>query len=247
MTTQPRQYESPSSLQRYQKCPHSYYLRYLAKSQKAEPGQPARFGTYIHEVLSSIYDFVIQCKFNGQLDDRFIRGRARELADKHQIGTVQSEEAYALVKRYLACQGSLEHQNHLSTELEYDFDLPGIGMTKVIMDRIDRDGEDGILVVDYKSGKDWNDYHTQIYLYLYAAKHMHDWALTSRFRIDFLRLGTSREFTVSAGQLAVEIDRIIDVKKKITAGHFEPVIGIHCRWCDVRSSCAFFQSSKKGK
>jgi RecB family exonuclease len=242
-----RPYESPSSLQRYQKCPYSYWLRYISGTkERPEQGQPARFGTFVHAVLARLFDFVIQAQFKGELDDRYIRAKANEVANEQGFGVIQASECYALIKAYLTRHGPLDWRHHLSNEKEYNFDMPGVGMVKVVLDRIDKVGDDTVSVVDYKSGKDWNDYHIQGILYTYAAKHMFDWAIHSNFSIEFLKLGTRKEFNHSAGQLAAEVERIQGIKARINAGMFGPVIGFHCKWCDMRNACKYFQSSKKG-
>ena len=130
------QHLSYSRLSRFETCPLSYRLHYIEK-QEAEPGLPLRFGKTIHAVLERLIKEVVDDERTGPLSEERAIELYREAWGAEQLtGMDVFAEGLAILRRFIAEQGVVDHRDVLAIEKE--FRLP-VGPFEVLgfIDRVD--------------------------------------------------------------------------------------------------------------
>ncbi len=247
---------SPSRLTTYLDCPRRYRMNYLDRPPppKGPPWGHNSVGAAVHTALASWWDLPEHRRtpeaggtlvVSGWLSDGF--------RDSEQL-VAQRERAREYVERYLA---------------DVDPTVQPIGIERTVslttpraalwgrVDRVDDRGEDGVVVVDYKTGRSVltvDDARTSLALAVYAAGAARTLRREcTRVELHHLPSGTvvAWEHTEEslgrhlrrADSLAAELS---DLDETFRAGMspeaaqeaFPARVGARCGWCDFRSSCA---------
>ena len=117
-----------------------------------------------------------------------------------------------------------------------------IDLTNLVgrIDRIDRASGDAVVITDYKTGRPRSqaDADESLQLSLYALAAREKWG----YRVERLILHNLEGNTkVSTERSEVQLQeaklRVEEIAEKITAGEFEPKVGIHCASCAYRVLC----------
>jgi RecB family exonuclease len=246
------QHLSYSRLSRFETCPLSYRLHYIEKKQ-AEPGLPLRFGKTIHAVLERLIKEVVDDERVGTLSEERAIELYREAWGAEQLtGMDVFAEGLAILRRFIAEQGVVDHRDVLAIEKE--FRLP-VGPFEVMgfIDRVDWIDDETVEVIDYKTNhqlftRDEVDTSLQMSLYHVAARRLWPWAKKVKLTFWMLRHGVRQETTRTEEQLADALAYVETLGRQTeTATAYPARLNTNCSYCDHRKQCPAYADALKGK
>lgn len=246
------QHLSYSRLSRFETCPLSYRLHYIEKKQ-AEPGLPLRFGKTIHAVLERLIKEVVDDERTGTLSEERAIELYREAWGAEQLtGMDVFAEGLAILRRFIAEQGVVDHRDVLAIEKE--FRLP-VGPFEVLgfIDRVDWIDDETVEVIDYKTNhqlftRDEVDTSLQMSLYEVAVRRLWPWAKKVKLTFWMLRHGVRQETTRTEEQLADALAYVETLGRQTeTATEYPARLNTNCSYCDHRKQCPAYAEALKGK
>jgi putative RecB family exonuclease len=246
------QHLSYSRLSRFETCPLSYRLHYIEKKQ-AEPGLPLRFGKTIHAVLERLIKEVVDDERTGPLSEERAIELYREAWGAEQLtGIDVFAEGLAILRRFVAEQGVVDHRDVLAIEKE--FRLP-VGPFEVLgfIDRVDWIDDETVEVIDYKTNhqlftRDEVDTSLQMSLYEVAVRRLWPWAKKVKLTFWMLRHGVRQETTRTEEQLADALAYVETLGRQTeTATEYPARLNTNCSYCDHRKQCPAYADALKGK
>ena len=246
------QHLSYSRLSRFETCPLSYRLHYIEKKQ-AEPGLPLRFGKTIHAVLERLIKEVVDDERTGPLSEERAIDLYREAWGAEQLtGMDVFAEGLAILRRFIAEQGVVDHRDVLAIEKE--FRLP-VGPFEVLgfIDRVDWIDDETVEVIDYKTNhqlftRDEVDTSLQMSLYEVAVRRLWPWAKKVKLTFWMLRHGVRQETTRTEEQLADALAYVETLGRQTeTATEYPARLNTNCSYCDHRKQCPAYADALKGK
>jgi len=241
-----------SRLSRWEQCPRSYALHYIEKKQ-AEPGLPLRFGKTIHAVLERLIKEVVDDERTGPLSEERAIELYREAWGAEQLtGMDVFAEGLAILRRFIADQGVVDHRDVLAIEKE--FRLP-VGPFEVLgfIDRVDWIDDETVEVIDYKTNhqlftRDEVDTSLQMSLYEVAVRRLWPWAKKVKLTFWMLRHGVRQETTRTEEQLADALAYVETLGRQTeTATEYPARLNTNCSYCDHRKQCPAYADALKGK
>lgn len=246
------QHLSYSRLSRFETCPLSYRLHYIEK-QQAEPGLPLRFGKTIHAVLERLIKEVVDDERTGPLSEERAIELYREAWGAEQLtGMDVFAEGLAILRRFIAEQGVVDHRDVLAIEKE--FRLP-VGPFEVLgfIDRVDWIDDETVEVIDYKTNhqlftRDEVDTSLQMSLYEVAVRRLWPWAKKVKLTFWMLRHGVRQVTTRTEEQLADALAYVETLGRQTeTATEYPARLNTNCSYCDHRKQCPAYADALKGK
>jgi len=246
------QHLSYSRLSRFETCPLSYRLHYIEK-QQAEPGLPLRFGKTIHAVLERLIKEVVDDERTGTLSEERAIELYREAWGAEQLtGMDVFAEGLAILRRFIAEQGVVDHRDVLAIEKE--FRLP-VGPFEVLgfIDRVDWIDDETVEVIDYKTNhqlfaRDEVDTSLQMSLYHVAAQRLWPWAKKIKLTFWMLRHGIRQQTTRTEEQLADALAYVETLGRQTeTATEYPALLNTNCSYCDHRKQCPTYAEALQGK
>lgn len=246
------QHLSYSRLSRFETCPLSYRLHYIEKKQ-AEPGLPLRFGKTIHAVLERLIKEVVDDERTGPLsEERAIELYREAWGAERLTGMDVFAEGLAILRRFIAEQGVVDHRDVLAIEKE--FRLP-VGPFEVLgfIDRVDWIDDETVEVIDYKTNhqlftRDEVDTSLQMSLYEVAVRRLWPWAKKVKLTFWMLRHGVRQETTRTEEQLADALAYVETLGRQTeTAKEYPARLNANCSYCDHRKQCPAYADALKGK
>ena len=246
------QHLSYSRLSRFETCPLSYRLHYIEKKQ-AEPGLPLRFGKTIHAVLERLIKEVVDDERTGPLSEERAVELYREAWGAEQLtGMDVFAEGLAILRRFIAEQGVVDHRDVLAIEKE--FRLP-VGPFEVLgfIDRVDWIDDETVEVIDYKTNhqlftRDEVDTSLQMSLYEVAVRRLWPWAKKVKLTFWMLRHGVRQVTTRTEEQLADALAYVETLGRQTeTATEYPARLNTNCSYCDHRKQCPAYADALKGK
>lgn len=246
------QHLSYSRLSRFETCPLSYRLHYIEKKQ-AEPGLPLRFGKTIHAVLERLIKEVVDDERTGPLsEERAIELYREAWGVERLTGMDVFAEGLAILRRFIAEQGVVDHRDVLAIEKE--FRLP-VGPFEVLgfIDRVDWIDDETVEVIDYKTNhqlftRDEVDTSLQMSLYEVAVRRLWPWAKKVKLTFWMLRHGVRQETTRTEEQLADALAYVETLGRQTeTATEYPARLNTNCSYCDHRKQCPAYAEALKGK
>ena len=246
------QHLSYSRLSRFETCPLSYRLHYIEKKQ-AEPGLPLRFGKTIHAVLERLIKEVVDDERTGPLSEERAIELYREAWGAEQLtGMDVFAEGLAILRRFIAEQGVVDHRDVLAVEKE--FRLP-VGPFEVLgfIDRVDWIDDETVEVIDYKTNhqlftRDEVDTSLQMSLYEVAVRRLWPWAKKVKLTFWMLRHGVRQQTTRTEEQLADALAYVETLGRQTeTATEYPARLNTNCSYCDHRKQCPAYAEALKGK
>ena len=246
------QHLSYSRLSRFETCPLSYRLHYIEKKQ-AEPGLPLRFGKTIHAVLERLIKEVVDDERTGTLsEERAIELYREAWGAERLTGMDVFAEGLAILRRFIAEQGVVDHRDVLAIEKE--FRLP-VGPFEVLgfIDRVDWIDDETVEVIDYKTNhqlftRDEVDTSLQMSLYEVAVRRLWPWAKKVKLTFWMLRHGVRQETTRTEEQLADALAYVETLGRQTeTATEYPARLNTNCSYCDHRKQCPAYAEALKGK
>ena len=246
------QHLSYSRLSRFETCPLSYRLHYIEKKQ-AEPGLPLRFGKTIHAVLERLIKEVVDDERTGPLsEERAIELYREAWGAERLTGMDVFAEGLAILRRFIAEQGVVDHRDVLAIEKE--FRLP-VGPFEVLgfIDRVDWIDDETVEVIDYKTNhqlftRDEVDTSLQMSLYEVAVRRLWPWAKKVKLTFWMLRHGVRQVTTRTEKQLADALAYVETLGRQTeTATEYPARLNTNCSYCDHRKQCPAYADALKGK
>lgn len=246
------QHLSYSRLSRFETCPLSYRLHYIEKKQ-AEPGMPLRFGKTIHAVLERLIKEVVDDERTGTLsEERAIELYREAWGAERLTGMDVFAEGLAILRRFIAEQGVVDHRDVLAIEKE--FRLP-VGPFEVLgfIDRVDWIDDETVEVIDYKTNhqlftRDEVDTSLQMSLYEVAVRRLWPWAKKVKLTFWMLRHGVRQVTTRTEEQLADALAYVETLGRQTeTATEYPARLNTNCSYCDHRKQCPTYAEALKGK
>ena len=246
------QHLSYSRLSRFETCPLSYRLHYIEKKQ-AEPGLPLRFGKTIHAVLERLIKEVVDDERTGTLsEERAIELYREAWGAERLTGMDVFAEGLAILRRFIAEQGVVDHRDVLAIEKE--FRLP-VGPFEVLgfIDRVDWIDDETVEVIDYKTNhqlftRDEVDTSLQMSLYEVAVRRLWPWAKKVKLTFWMLRHGVRQQTTRTEEQLADALVYVETLGRQTeTATEYPARLNTNCSYCDHRKQCPAYAEALKGK
>ena len=246
------QHLSYSRLSRFETCPLSYRLHYIEKKQ-AEPGLPLRFGKTIHAVLERLIKEVVDDERTGTLsEERAIELYRAAWGAERLTGMDVFAEGLAILRRFIAEQGVVDHRDVLAIEKE--FRLP-VGPFEVLgfIDRVDWIDDETVEVIDYKTNhqlftRDEVDTSLQMSLYEVAVRRLWPWAKKVKLTFWMLRHGVRQQTTRTEEQLADALAYVETLGRQTeTATEYPARLNTNCSYCDHRKQCPAYAEALKGK
>ena len=246
------QHLSYSRLSRFETCPLSYRLHYIEK-QQAEPGLPLRFGKTIHAVLERLIKEVVDDERTGPLsEERAIELYREAWGAERLTGMDVFAEGLAILRRFIAEQGVVDHRDVLAIEKE--FRLP-VGPFEVLgfIDRVDWIDDETVEVIDYKTNhqlftRDEVDTSLQMSLYEVAVRRLWPWAKKVKLTFWMLRHGVRQQTTRTEEQLADALAYVETLGRQTeTATEYPARLNTNCSYCDHRKQCPAYAEALQGK
>ena len=228
---------SPSAIETYSHCPLRYKLE-RDWNLPEEPGAAMQFGQAIHTALMGYFD--AQRKGRNLDAETVIASFLDEFA-KAKIDEPLQRELYEKNGRrqltaFLNSRAATPHGRVAMVEHRIDMEIAGVKVTGRI-DRVD-EGEDGLTIVDYKTGrpKSQEVADKSLQLSIYALAMQKQGPLKE---VIFENL--EDHSTVSTNRTSIDLkkaeQKIAEVADDIRAGKFDPDPGLHCAWCAYRALC----------
>ena len=229
---------SANAVQSYSTCP----LKFKLERDWRIPGSASaamHFGNAVHTVLKNYYDpsphtpaqtaadviAAFRSEFaKAVIEDAVQRQLYEEQGDRHLARLVAERP-----------RGSIEV---IAAEVQFEFTL-GKLKVKGRIDRMDRLEGNCVRVIDYKTGKPWNqkdaDDSLQLSIYAMGASQLN----YSPRELVLLNVRGNEE--IITGRTPAQLDRarhkIEEAAEGIAAQEFEPRPGLHCRWCAFSRLC----------
>lgn len=237
---------SHSSASLFKQCPRRWKHKYIDKLPDPA-GEAALVGQFAHDVLEQLCkeDSTLRTEVKAKEIAKSIWPKVAERKDFKNLKLNSEEQLEFRWKSWNAIKGlwDLEDPSKISveaTEQRVSTSLSGVPFFGII-DRLDRD-EDGLVVVDYKTGKlprYGDDNFNQVLLYA-AAVASKTGEQPARARL--LYLGKKIiETEVSVDLVDKVVDDLSDTWSKLESDlnndEFEPVTTPLCGWCSFIAKC----------
>lgn len=206
---------SYSRLDTYQSCPAKYFYTYVVKAPRVF-GPAAAMGTIVHSVLEKA-DF--ESLDLDELKTAFFVEKEVEDPDD-QVGGELVNAAMVLLEEFVDRHAG-DDFDILGREKDFEMVI-GSCLYRGYIDRIDRERDGSVRVVDYKTGK-WEvpqkHIHSNLQLGLYAlyAEQEYPDLRPVRGELYYLRSGKRKAHTYSAEELVDIRGRILELNHEIIA------------------------------
>ncbi|MGH3501990.1 MAG: RecB family exonuclease [Nocardioidaceae bacterium] len=246
---------APSRLMTYLDCPRRYRFSYLDRPTppKGPPWAHNSFGAAVHSALASWWKQPIErrtvARAGALLDDAWLVDGYR---DDRQRDAAHAR-AREMVERYVADLDPADEPVGVERTVALKTDHAALFGR---VDRIDDCGSEGLVIVDYKTGRHLltvDDARTSLALAVYAAgatRTLH--RPSHRVELHHLPTGEVLTWEHSDEGLARHVGRadsiaaeIAELDERFRAGvsddeadrMYPPVVGPLCAWCDFNRSC----------
>ena len=231
---------SATAVQNYEMCP----LRFKLEREWGLPREvPAamQYGAVMHRVLRAYYDSV---RFERTYTDEALINLFRsDLADARIQDRYQHElyekQGMAQLREFVTASRQAPFPNVAHTE---EFFEVRFGKTAVVgrIDRIDRIGDGGVTITDYKTGKPQSqeDADESLQLSIYALAAREKWEYRAE-RLVFYNLEENAAVITTRSELQLREAKlkVENVAENVAAGNFEPKPGFYCSFCSYRNLC----------
>ncbi len=228
---------SPSGVEDYSFCP----LRYKLKRDwnlPEEPGAAMQFGQAIHTALMGYFD----AQRKGKSVDAetviasFLDEFAKTKIDERLQRELFEQKGRRQLLTFLNSSAAKPHGRVVMIEQRIELNIAGAQVTGRI-DRVDED-EDGLTIVDYKTGRAKTQEHADksLQLSIYALAVQRDRPVKAVI-FQNLEDGSTIVTERNASDLKRAEHEVAKAAEDIKAGKFDPKPGFPCGWCAYRALC----------
>jgi superfamily I DNA/RNA helicase/RecB family exonuclease len=228
---------SPSGVENYSHCPLRYKLQ-RDWNLPEEPGAAMQFGSAIHTALMGYFDAQRKGK---NLDSETVIASFLDEFAKAKIEEDLQRELFEQKGRrqltaFLNSAAAKPHGRVAMIEQRIELNIAGAKVFGRI-DRVDED-EDGLTVIDYKTGRPRNQKHADesLQLSVYALA-LNTGKAVKAVIFENLEDSSTVIATRNSRQLAKAEEDVSKAAENIRAGKFDPRTGFHCNWCAYRALC----------
>ncbi len=228
---------SPSAIDNYNTCPLRYKLK-LDWNLPEEPAAAMQFGSAMHTALMGYFDAQRKGK---NLDAETVIASFLDEFAKAKIDEPLQRELYEKNGRrqltaFLNSQAATPHGRVVMIEYRIDMEIAGARVVGRI-DRVD-EADDGLTIVDYKTGRpktqEVADKSLQLSIYALAMQQQGPLkAVIFENLEDHSTVSTIRK----SSDLKKAEQKVAEVAENIRAGRFDPDPGFHCNWCAYQTLC----------
>jgi DNA helicase-2/ATP-dependent DNA helicase PcrA len=231
---------SATAVESYETCPLQFkFEREWKLSRQVHAAM--QYGQVMHDVLRTYYDAILagRPKSDKEMLRLFDDGLAAAgIQDEYQRGLYFAQGSKQL-KEFLSAAGGAAGTEVLHTEQWFDVQIAGSKVTGRI-DRVDREADGSVAIVDYKTGKakSQEDADESLQLSIYAMAAQAKWGYrVSGLAFHNLEGNVPVVSRRSEFQLEEARDRVTAAARGIAEGNFEAKAGYHCNFCAFRGLC----------
>lgn len=231
---------SASAIESYQRCPLQYKMQRVLNIP-SEPAGAMQFGGSIHHVLKTYFDAI---RLGRDISDERLLDDLRKdlensgMSDSYQQDLYQKQGQEQL-RAVLEGLRSHPPATVLHTEESFQIEVEGVQVAGRV-DRIDRNSDGSVTIVDYKTGKakDQEQADKALQLSLYALAAQVKWG----YQVSGLQLHNIADNSIvtstrSPADLKKAAEMVKETAEQIAAGNFEAKPGNHCGYCSYRNLC----------
>lgn len=235
-----------SRIDTYRRCPLQFRYGYIDKL----PGRPSphlSFGSAVHEALERLYDRKLP---DWPDEDELVSFLYDAWDSSGFVHRDRSEQLrfYRMGQRALRDYHRREHEDFevpVGTEVWFELPVRDEALIVGSIDRVDRDEDGGLHVVDYKTGKVRDRGAVagslQLAIYALACEHLYG-RLPETVCLDYVVAGVRIPVAVDE----MDLDRVPEVAvrtaRRIRAEEFDPTPNNLCPWCDYRDICPAWEA-----
>lgn len=230
---------SASAIETYELCPLQFKFEREWKLSK-QVHAAMQYGATMHNVLRTYYD---SARLNRTKTDDELLQLFRDGLDAAGIEDDYQRDLYLQLglkqlQEFLSADRSSTKKDVLHTEEWFDVEVAGIRLAGRI-DRIDRQ-DDGVAVIDYKTGKarSQEDADESLQLSIYAMAAQQKWG----YRVtDLVFHNLEGNVAVVSKRDEFQLERAKERVRKVAADiaseNFGAKPGFHCNFCAFRGLC----------
>ncbi|MEW6232896.1 MAG: PD-(D/E)XK nuclease family protein [Chloroflexota bacterium] len=236
----------PSQLKTYLQCPYKYHVFYVERrSREFRISTPAlSFGRSVHNALRAFYEGGAFRRYSENDLKELLQAnwQADGFADEAGSQAAQSEALELLQGYYARARGHPARPVALEKNLEAVFDLDGEPLVLGgRLDRLDRQPEGGLVVVDYKTGRSEtaDAYHLKrdlaTIIYSLVVLWRYPGASVASVRYILLRRDMDVAVSLTEEEMDTGLEHIRRIAREIKArGDFPTVANPLCPWCGIQ-------------
>ncbi|HEX3344694.1 MAG TPA: PD-(D/E)XK nuclease family protein, partial [Polyangiaceae bacterium] len=241
---------SPSHLARFAQCPRSYQLHHVERLP-ADVAPERTFGVVLHRALEDTVREHAEARRQGVLDADFAAQAYRDAwAGSGLRDHALFVEGLELVRRWVAREGAVDAGQVVGVEQPFTLHFDGVAL-RGTMNRVDRIGDDAILIRDYRSTRlppRREDVEESLPLALYdlAARQLWPWARRVELGFDLLRHDVVVRAERTPAQREATRQYVLATVAQIRRGDDAPRPSTLCPRCDHRTQCLAYAAARAG-
>lgn len=223
----------------YRNCPLSYKFRVIDKIP-VRPGVEQEFGIFMHDVLQQFHSNFSREK--AKLEDLSLLFEKKVKVSR--FGWSRSERQYLEKARAIlpAYFGAFKKTDSTPRYLEHKFHWHlAPHWVRGRVDRVDQLSGGGFELIDYKTGKKWDEKKVKedLQLSIYSLGARESWGIEPEFLSYYFILDNEKTpVSHTSEELEHAKEIVLEVAENILAGNFEPKEDyIVCRYCDYYLLC----------
>jgi putative RecB family exonuclease len=248
---------SPSRVGQIETCPRQY--QYTTIERLPERKKMATYrGTVFHEILETMFLRTMETPHERtpELALEIMRELmptlvSEEIAQEMELDSMGVQTFARDLSKYIRTYFTMENPQEVKSEgieIKYDFDMGGFTL-RGILDRLDRDENGNLIIVDYKTGKVPQDKYkasailpAKIYAYL-CEKVLGE--RPTQIRLLYVQFGKTLVIDVTDEDVRYAEERVRKAWAKIENwyenGYFPPIRNNLCEnWCSFKDICPLF-------
>lgn len=254
------EYVSVSRLKLYEQCPRAFFFRYVVKADKIPPDgdAPNVYGSVLHEVLETIYQWAMIEEFTGTIGDHVILEHLHRAWERHDPGrgNLSGLGAYDYclkrLRRYFRGR-TVDSSTILGVEKEIEANDPRVieafGGVKVngYIDRVERRSGDRVAIIDYKNGfmlfsEEELKNDLQMSIYDVVARIFWPWAKEVILEFHMIRHDDAVQESVRTDSDRENVRRYLPMLSRMTETDqdYPAKINKNCGYCDYRNKCSVY-------
>jgi putative RecB family exonuclease len=250
---------SPSRVNQIETCPRQYQYTTIERLPEAKKMATYR-GTVFHEVLETMFLRTAETPELRTVDytldlmrELFPTLVSEEIAKEMELDETGVQMFARDLAKYIRTYFTMENPTVITSEgieIKMDYDMGGYTL-RGILDRLDRDDEGNLIIVDYKTGKVPTDkYKASAILPAKIYAYLCEQTLGERpksIRLLYVQFGKTLTIEVTDEDVRYAEKRVRDAWAKIEnwyeAGYFPPIANNLCeKWCSFKDICPLFST-----
>lgn len=231
---------SPWRLQMFDECRLKFKFTVVDELSDVytSPRPYLTMGAHVHNALKDVYD-LSGTERNANVLEDLLRKRWKE--NRTGFADIEEEKKYGMkavkMLRLFAHKNDLELEPLNTEEFQKVEITPNVFLTGRT-DRIDEE-EDGLHIIDYKTGRYNEDWVSPMQLKLYAVM-VQGSKPKPVTKASFLYLLSNTWYTIDIDQEVIQetVEELLEKVEEIKSEkEYEPTVGSHCKFCDFQDIC----------